>query len=58
MLVLKLFGFDILIEGTLTQFLVFIPPVCFVFGVMRGFSVVRLRNRFERLLQLERRDET
>jgi hypothetical protein len=57
LLVVKLFGFDI-IEGTLTQFLVFIPPVCFVFGVMMGFSVVRLRNRFERLLQLERRDET
>ncbi|HWI89750.1 MAG TPA: hypothetical protein VNT20_00690 [Flavisolibacter sp.] len=56
LLLAKLFGFDIFIEGTLTQLLLVIPAVCFVLAVIMAFSVVRLRNRFERLMQLEHLD--
>jgi hypothetical protein len=56
LLLIKLFGFDIFIEGTLTQLLLVIPAVCFVLAVVMAFSVIRLRNRFERLMQLEHLD--
>lgn len=56
LLLLKVFGFQIFIEGTLSQLLLGIPVVCFVFAMIMVFSVLRLRSRFERLMQLERLD--
>ena len=56
LLLKKLFGFDIFIEGTLTQLLLVIPAVCFALVLIMVFSVIRLRNRFERLMQLEHFD--
>lgn len=56
LLILKVFGFNIFIEGTLTQLLLVIPAVCFVLAAIMVFSVLSLRNRFERLMQLEHLD--
>lgn len=53
LLLLKIFGLDIFIEGTLTQLLLVIPVVCSFLALIMVFSVIRLRNRFERLMQLE-----
>src|SRR5215203_1254457 len=54
LLLIKTFGFHIFIEGSLAQLLLAIPLVCFVLAMILVFSVLRLRNRFERLVQLER----
>lgn len=53
LLLIKIFGLDIFIEGSLTQLLLVIPVVCFALAVIMVFSVIRLRNRFERLMHLE-----
>jgi hypothetical protein len=54
MLFIKAFGLDIFIQGTWPQLLLVIPMPCFVLAMIMVFSVFRLRNRFERLMQLER----
>ena len=54
LVLLKAFGLEIFLKGTLTQLLLAIPPVCSVLAMIMIFSVFRLRNRFERLMQLER----
>jgi hypothetical protein len=56
LLLMKMFGFNIFIEGTLTQLLLVIPTVCFALALIMVFSVIRLRNRFERLMQLAHLD--
>lgn len=56
LLLIKMLGFNIFIEGTLKQLLLVIPTVCFVLALIMVFSVIRLRNRFERLMQLKHLD--
>ena len=53
LLLIKLLGFQIFIEGTLGQLLLVIPALCLVFAAIMAFSVIRLRNRFERLMELK-----
>jgi len=56
LLLLKVFGVALFIQGTVSDFLFVIPPVLVVMAAMMIFGVVRLRNRFERIMELEREE--
>jgi hypothetical protein len=53
-LVAKLIGINTFIRGTLGEMLLAFPILCIVLAGLMVFGAVRIRNRFERLMQLSR----
>lgn len=56
LLVARLLGIEIFIMVTLTEMLLVFPILCVVLAGVMVFGALRLRLRFERLLQLRRDD--
>ncbi|MBC7830346.1 MAG: hypothetical protein H7122_21590 [Chitinophagaceae bacterium] len=55
-LVAKLVGINTFIQGTLGEMLLAFPILCIVLAGLMVFGAVRIRNRFERLMQLSREE--
>ena len=57
LLLLKLFGFNILPEMTMGQLLLTVMVICVALAIIMITGVYMLRNRFERLMQLNSKDK-
>jgi hypothetical protein len=53
-LVAKLFDINTFMQATLTEMLLAIPIICLVLAGIMTLGAIRLRDRFERLMQLRR----
>jgi hypothetical protein len=55
-LIAKFFGIDTFIDATLFDMLLFTPIVCLVFAGLMMMGALSLRNRFEQLMKLRRKE--